>query len=115
MLVRGLKPFLALSTALLVGCTQTSDIGYTINGIQVYSTEWPVSGGTGQEVVQRSDHSQEVVGAGPIYGSPEPEVTNNGNFNAATVIAVLAVLVLVALADDATGCTGSGCSSSGAN
>ncbi len=68
-----------------------------------------------QDVVQRGSLSQEGVAAGSGYGSPEPAVTNNGSDSAATVIAVLALLALVVLADDVSGCVGSACATTGTN
>lgn len=71
--------------------------------------------GSNQRVVQSGEVSQSNVDAGSLNGSSEPAATNTNGIQAGAVIAVLALIILVILADETSACSGSGCASSGTN
>lgn len=106
--------FLILPITWLLGCTETATDGYDLAGYQASSWQWDVANNAGPDITQNSGGSATTSVTSVEAADPQTDA-DRARMQTAAIVAVIGLIAIVILSDDASGCSGSACASKSSN
>lgn len=106
------KFWLLPCAVLLLGCAETSTGEYDLKGYQAASWQWSAVETQSPEIAQNTGAATATT-VSSVQAAENPRSADETRMRTAAIIAVVGLIALILIADDASACSGSGCGGGG--